>query len=106
MRFALSVLLACLLGISAQIALAQPSATSGFIQPAQTLIPVGQSQTFQLLNREGNEEPSLRWTLSNPDLAELKVADGRAIVTVKAAGELTLSNSLAAEPAEIVVHNG
>jgi hypothetical protein len=106
MRFALSVLLACLLGISAQIALAQPSATSGFIQPAQALIPVGQSQTFQLLNREGNEEPSLRWTLSNPDLAELKVDDGRAIVTVKAAGELTLSNSLAAEPAEIVVHNG
>jgi outer membrane protein assembly factor BamB len=77
-----------------------------FIQPAQVLLPIGQSQIFQLLQSDGNESVSSDWTLSDPDIAELRIEGNHVIVTAKATGHVTLSNSSGARAAELEVHDG
>ena len=84
----------------------QDSSTSGWIEPGESLLPIGQAQTFQLLGGDGNEQTAAGWVVSDPDIAELRIEDGRAIVTGKAPGVVKLSVSTGAKEAEITVHDG
>jgi outer membrane protein assembly factor BamB len=77
-----------------------------WIEPGENLLPVGQLQTFQLLGNDGNEQTSAGWALSDPDIADLRIEEGRAIVTGKAPGVVKLSVSTGAQEAEITVHDG
>lgn len=90
----------------AVIGAAQTSSSTTRIEPGEDLLPVGQSQTFQLLGNDGNEQTSAGWALSDRDIAELRIEDGRAIVSGKAPGVVKLSVSTGAQEAEITVHDG
>jgi outer membrane protein assembly factor BamB len=92
--------------ISPALNVAQSSSMSTWIEPAETLLPVGQPQTFQLLGSDGNEQTAAGWALSDSDVAELRIEEGRAIVTGKAPGVVKLMVSTGAKEAEITVHDG
>jgi outer membrane protein assembly factor BamB len=91
--------------LCAAIAAAQSGPPVIFIQPSQVLLPIGQSQPFQLLQLDGNERPSSEWTVSDPKIAELTIESGRATVTGMAAGHVTLLNGSAREAAEIDIRD-
>jgi len=106
MRRALPALLTGWLVLYALLGAAQTASPYTFIQPAQVLLPVGQSQSFQLLGNEGNEESSAGWSLSDPDIADLEIDEGHAMVTGKTPGLVKLLNSSGTPAAEIHVHDG
>lgn len=76
------------------------------IEPTAVLLPVGQSQSFQLLQSDGNEVASSDWVLSDPNIAEIRIEGSHAIVTAKTTGQVTLSNGSGARAAELQVHDG
>lgn len=70
---------------------------SSFIEPAQASLAVGQSQTFQLLDRDGQEIDVSGWSVSNTDIAELQIDGVHAILTSKARGHVVLRSGDGAE---------
>jgi hypothetical protein len=64
--------------ISPALNVAQSSSMSTWIEPAETLLPVGQAQTFQLLGSDGNEQTAAGWALSDSDVATFSRCAGPA----------------------------
>ncbi len=75
-------------GVSLSAAAQDP--TSSVIEPAHAALVIGQSQTFQLLGRDGQEINAGNWTVSDPDIADLQVDGAHAILTSKAKGHVAL----------------
>jgi outer membrane protein assembly factor BamB len=86
------------LGSLAQLARPRP-----FIQPSEAIVPIGMSQTFQLLDPSGTEIASDAWSVSDPAVASLEVREGRAILTGRAPGRIFLLNASGARSGEIRV---
>lgn len=61
------------------------------VQPLAAEIPIGRSQTFQLLDMNGRLVPSDEWTVSDQSVAELSKADGRATLIGRRDGLVTLT---------------
>lgn len=87
-------------------AYSQGSPAFPVIEPAEVLLPIGQSQTFQLLNTDGTEQKAQDWSISAPEVVGLEVEQGHAIVTGRSVGVATLFNGSGAPAAEIHVHDG
>jgi outer membrane protein assembly factor BamB len=83
----------------------RPAQSLTLVQPSEVLLPVGASQPFQLLDSQGNEVPSEGWSVSNPEIAELTIEGGHAILLGKAPGRVVLTNDSGARSREIVVPN-
>ncbi len=62
------------------------------VQPIAAEIPIGLTQPFQLLDMNGRAVPSDEWSLSDPTVADLTVEDGRARLTGRRDGVVTLVN--------------
>ncbi len=54
---------------------------------------MGQSQSFQLLARDGQEVNASNWSVSDPDIADLQIDGAHAILTFKAKGHVVLRSS-------------
>lgn len=70
---------------------AQRPSVPSYVQPAEVLMAVGQSQAFQLLDDNGQEIPSSDWAVSDTEKAELEVQNGGARLTAKAAGQVMVT---------------
>jgi hypothetical protein len=76
------------------------------IEPEEVFLPVGQSQSFQLLQADGNEGRAGDWLVSDPDVADLKSDGDHVTVTAKTVGRVVLTNTSGAHDATIVIHDG
>lgn len=65
------------------------------IQPAAAVLAPGRSQAFQLLDMNGRDVRSDTWSVSDPSIAELAVVDGRAMLTGRRDGRVTLTSGRA-----------
>jgi outer membrane protein assembly factor BamB len=54
---------------------------------------------FQLLNSHGAEIPADDWFVSDPNLAEIKMRDGRPVVVAKAGGNFTVTATVSGQSA-------
>jgi hypothetical protein len=92
--------------VLATSAVGQATSTRTYIEPGADVLPIGASQEFQLLHEDGAEQPSMSWILSDPTLADIRIENGHAIVTGKAAGVVFLSNDSGTPQASIHVLDG
>jgi outer membrane protein assembly factor BamB len=92
--------------VFATSAAGQATSAGTYIEPGADVLPVGASQEFQLLHEDGAEQSSTSWILSDPTLADIRIENGRAIVTGKATGIVFLSNDSGAPQASIHVLDG
>ncbi len=82
-------LLACAIVVASLSATAQDPVSS-VVEPAHAALVIGQSQTFQLLARDGQEISASNWSVSDPDIADLEVHGAHAVLTAKAKGHVVL----------------
>jgi hypothetical protein len=76
--------------VVASLSAAAQDPVSLVIEPVHAALVIGQSQTFQLLGRDGHEISASNWTVSDPDIADLQVDGAHAILTSKAKGHVAL----------------
>ena len=76
--------------VMASLSAAAQDPVSSVVEPAYAAIVTGQSQTFQLLGRDGQEVDASNWTVSDPDIADLQVDGAHVILTSKAKGHVVL----------------
>jgi outer membrane protein assembly factor BamB len=67
------------------------------VEPSNAAVVIGSSQTFQLLDRDGHEIDGANWSVSDPDIADLRVEGAHAILTSKAQGHIVLRSDDGAE---------
>jgi hypothetical protein len=76
---------------------------SSVIEPSHASLVVGNSQAFQLLDREGQEIDAGQWSVSDPEIADLENDGAHVILTAKASGHVVLRSADGAEAAVDVV---
>lgn len=83
-----------LLALAAPLPFAAQENSGWHISPTLINLQLGEEQPLQLLNARGNELPSSDWSVDSPELAEIKVESGHAVLYPKAEGMVHVVASL------------